>query len=89
MKTRILDPMTRPARWPSPLIARFGRARLVARADGRAELCGATPDEETQAKEWISLFHHETVLARRASDLTQTESGLVRNRSFRSRSQGF
>ena len=64
MKTRITtNPDTNlTARWGLPLIARFGRARLLARADGRAELHNATAEEETEAKEWISLFHHETVL---------------------------
>lgn len=44
------------------LIARFGAARLFERPDGRAELRGGTEAERTQAKEWLSLFEHETVL---------------------------
>jgi len=44
------------------LIARFGRARLVSRPDGRAELRDASESERTEAKEWISLFMHEVVL---------------------------
>lgn len=44
------------------LIACFGRARLVARPDGRAELRGGSASERTEAKEWISLFLHEAVL---------------------------
>jgi hypothetical protein len=44
------------------LIACFGKARLLARADGRAELRGGTRSERTEAKEWISLFMHEAVL---------------------------
>ena len=44
------------------LIACFGKARLVSRSDGRAELRGGSESERTEAKEWISLFMHETVL---------------------------
>jgi hypothetical protein len=44
------------------LIACFGRARLLARFDGRAELRGGSDSERTEAKEWISLFLHEAVL---------------------------
>ena len=44
------------------LIARFGAARLFERPDGRAELRGGTDAERTEAKEWLSLFEHETVL---------------------------
>ncbi len=59
LKTRII---TRPECLGSNLIARFGRARLLERADGRAELRDASPAEETEAKEWISLFDHDTIL---------------------------
>lgn len=64
MKTRIASQIETPwsGRWGLTLIARFGRARLFGRADGRAELRDATPAEETEAKEWISLFEHDTVL---------------------------
>ncbi len=44
------------------VIARFGRARLLERPDGRAELRDGSAAEQTEAKEWISLFRHETVL---------------------------
>lgn len=44
------------------LIARFGAARLFERPDGRAELRGGSDAERTEAKEWLSLFEHETVL---------------------------
>ncbi len=44
------------------LIARFGAARLFERPDGRAELRGGGEDQRTEAKEWLSLFEHETVL---------------------------
>ena len=59
MKTRIVN---QTERWGLNLIARFGRARLIELADGRAELRNASPAEETEAKEWISLFRHDTVL---------------------------
>jgi hypothetical protein len=59
MKTRILENNERRG---FNLIARFGRARLVARSDGRAELQGGSGSELTEAKEWISLFMHEAVL---------------------------
>ena len=59
MKTRI---NTGSERYGFNVIARFGRARLLARADGRAELRDASPAEETEAKEWISLFRHDAVL---------------------------
>ena len=47
---------------PRNCIARFGRARLSSRRDGRAELRDASPAEQTEAKEWISLFLHDSVL---------------------------
>ena len=47
---------------PRNCIARFGRARLYSRRDGRAELRDASPAEQTEAKEWISLFLHDSVL---------------------------
>ena len=59
MKTRII---TLDARRTSYLIARFGRAQLIGRGHGRAELRDASPAEQTEAKEWISLFLHDTVL---------------------------
>jgi len=43
------------------LVARFGQANLVARADGRMELRGGTDSDRTEAKEWISLFLHDAV----------------------------
>ena len=59
MKTRLA---LHTDRWGTSLIARFGRARLIERADGRAELQDASPAEQTEAKEWISLFRHDTIL---------------------------
>jgi hypothetical protein len=51
------------ARYPTTnLIASFGKARLVARPDGRAELRGGSDAERTEAKEWISLFMHDAIL---------------------------
>lgn len=44
------------------ILARFGPARLVELADGRAELRGGTGLELAEAKEWISLFEHDRVL---------------------------
>jgi hypothetical protein len=44
------------------LIARFGHARLVSRADGRVELRGGSDADHTEAKEWISLFMHDAIL---------------------------
>ena len=44
------------------LIACFGAARLFERPDGRAELRGGNNTDRTEAKEWLSLFEHETVL---------------------------
>ena len=43
------------------LVARFGRAKLLSRADGRVELRGGTEADRTEAKEWISLFMHDAV----------------------------
>jgi hypothetical protein len=59
MKTRIVSLENHRMRH---VIARFGRARLIEREDGRAELNGASPSERTEAKEWISLFGHDTIL---------------------------
>jgi len=50
------------ARYGKNLIASFGKARLLARPDGRAELRGGSDSERTEAKEWISLFMHEAIL---------------------------
>ena len=49
--------------WRRTSIARFGAARLVERAAGRAELRGGAGPERTEAKEWISLFAHELGLS--------------------------
>ena len=44
------------------LIACFGTARLFERPDGRAELRGGNEAQRAEAREWLSLFEHETVL---------------------------
>jgi hypothetical protein len=49
-------------RYGRKLIASFGPARLILRPDGRAELRGGSDSERAEAKEWISLFMHDTVL---------------------------
>jgi hypothetical protein len=46
---------------PERLIARFGAARLVACPDGTLELRDARAEDQTTAKEWISIFMHEAV----------------------------
>jgi hypothetical protein len=43
------------------LIASFGQARLLGRADGRVELRGGSEADRTEAKEWLSLFMHDAV----------------------------
>ena len=43
------------------LITTFGKARLIGLADGSMELRGGHPQDQTAAKEWISLFMHEAV----------------------------
>jgi hypothetical protein len=58
MKNRIL-PLTSPR--SERLIATFGKARLVGLADGSLELRGGQAQDQTAAKEWISLFMHEAV----------------------------
>ncbi len=44
------------------VLASFGRANLVRIAGSIYELRGASEDDFTAAKEWISLFLHEAVL---------------------------
>ena len=43
-------------------IAAFGQARLVKFLDGKLRLVGGSRDDQTAAKEWISLFFHEAVV---------------------------
>lgn len=41
------------------LIASFGEAQLVRKANGRYEIRGGSAADHQRAKEWISLFLHE------------------------------
>ena len=59
MKT-LVNGLNEPRYWN--LVARFGQAKLVSRADGHVELRGGTSSDHTEAKEWISLFMHNAVL---------------------------
>jgi hypothetical protein len=58
MKT-LVNGLNEPRYWK--LVACFGRAKLLSRADGRVELRGGTAADRTEAKEWISLFMHDAV----------------------------
>ena len=44
------------------LITTFGNARLIRQADGTTTLRGGHVQDQTSAKEWVSLFMHEAVL---------------------------
>jgi hypothetical protein len=44
------------------VLASFGRGNLIRIAGSSCELRGASEDDFTAAKEWISLFLHEAVL---------------------------
>jgi hypothetical protein len=59
MKT-LVNGLNEPRYWN--LVARFGRAKLLSRADGRVELQGGTASDHADAKEWVSLFMHDAVL---------------------------
>ena len=41
----------------------FGQAKLLQTPEGKLELKGATKNEQTEAKEYISLFMHEAVVS--------------------------
>jgi hypothetical protein len=45
------------------IIAYFGQARLIKRLDSKFELRGGSAEDHCAAREWISLFMHEVVLA--------------------------
>ena len=45
------------------LIASWGDAELVRHLNGRYELRGGTPEDRQAAREWMSLFLHEAVVA--------------------------
>ena len=58
MKT-LVNGLNEPRYWN--LIASFGHAQLVSRADGRVELRGGSDSDRAEAREWISLFMHDAV----------------------------
>lgn len=43
------------------ILTTFGQAQLIITGKGQIELRGGSPDEQTEAKEWISLCMHEAV----------------------------
>jgi hypothetical protein len=45
------------------IIIRFGNTPLVQITEGKLEMKGATKAEQTDAKEFISLFMHESVVS--------------------------
>jgi hypothetical protein len=49
------------------VVAIFGQAQLIRYLDGKVELKGGTKEDRLAAKEWISLFWHEAVVADGAS----------------------
>ena len=55
-------PSTKPA-IRTRILTSFGRANLVGTGGSNYELQGATEEEFTAAKEWISLFLHEATLS--------------------------
>jgi len=59
MKT-LVNGLNEPRYWN--VVARFGRAKLLSRADGHLELRGGSSSDHTDAKEWVSLFMHDAVL---------------------------
>lgn len=44
-------------------IANWGDAELLHQLNGRYELRGGSPEERQAAREWISMFMHEAVVA--------------------------
>jgi hypothetical protein len=58
MKTLVND-IDAPRYWN--LVARFGQAKLVTRANGQTELRGGTEADRLEAREWISMFMHDAV----------------------------
>jgi hypothetical protein len=58
MKNRIIDIV---GSKPERLITTFGRAKLITLPDGSIVLQGGQAQDQTAAKEWISLFMHEVV----------------------------
>ena len=61
MKLEILDEkLARGAE----VIAQFGKAALIKQPDGSWQLQGGSEEDRLSAREWISLFRHEAVVAR-------------------------
>ena len=58
-----LNYLTSIIRHEGETIATFGEARLVKQLDGKLELIGGSPENRTEAKEWVSLFLHEAVIS--------------------------
>jgi hypothetical protein len=48
------------------ILNHFGKAWLIQRADGKHELVGGCDRDNTEAKEWVSLFAHDVVFSRQA-----------------------
>jgi len=44
------------------VISRFGQATLIKTRDFKYELRGGSSEDQTAAKEWISMFMHEVVV---------------------------
>jgi hypothetical protein len=49
------------------VVARFGRAKLVRTPDCGYELHGGSDEDHAEAREWVSLFFHETVIRKVAA----------------------
>ena len=45
------------------LIASWGEARLIKFLNGKWELRGGSENDRAEAKEWISMFWHDAVVA--------------------------
>ena len=61
MKNRNQAPVIKTNRRHTVML--FGQAKLIQTAEGKLKLKGATRDERTEAKEFISLFMHDAVLS--------------------------
>ena len=60
MKTRKIQ-IAEPNR--SRTIMLFGQAKLIQTGNGKLVLKGATKDEQTEAKEYVSMFMQEAALS--------------------------
>jgi hypothetical protein len=47
------------------VVARFGEAKLIRFLDGKTELRGGSKEDRIAAREWMSMFWHETVVHER------------------------